>query len=96
MHYIAVFGEEDMQYQLTVRLPDDLGQGLKEAADRLRLKRADIVRMALEQYLRGTLVKEELTPYEKVKHLIGAVSSGVADLGASHREYLIKKMRRHE
>jgi hypothetical protein len=97
MHYNAVHRlalEEAMQSQLTVRLPEDLNRGLTNAANRLRLKRADIVRLALEQYLREPHVGEDLAPYGRVKHLIGSIRSGVPDLGTSHREHLVRRMRR--
>ncbi len=85
-----------MPSQLTVRLPEDLHQGLTEAANRMRLKRSDVVRLALEEYLNATHVREDLTPYDRVKHLIGSVRSGTADLGSSHREHLVQRIRRNE
>lgn len=84
-----------MQSQLTIRLPEDLDQEINDAAKRLRLKRSDIVRLALEQYLREPHVQEEQAPYGKVKHLVGSVKSGIPDLGASHREHLVKRIRRN-
>jgi hypothetical protein len=38
---------------------------------------------------------EDPTPYNKVKHLVGAVKSGVSDMGTSHREHLLKRMKRN-
>jgi predicted transcriptional regulator len=84
-----------MQSQLTVRLPDDLDKEVTSAAKRLRLKRSDIVRLALEQFLREPQVKEEQLPYGNVKHLVGSFESGVPNLGSAHREHLIKRIRRH-
>lgn len=84
-----------MQSQLTVRLPEDLDQEVAHAAKRLRLKRSDIVRLALEQYLREPHVQEEQAPYGKVKHLLGSVKSGLSDLGTSHREHLVRRIKRH-
>ena len=84
-----------MPSQLTVRLPDDLNRELANAADRLRLKRADIVRLALQQYLIEPRTREDLAPYGRVKHLLGFIRSGIADLGTSHRKHLVKKMRRN-
>ena len=84
-----------MQSQLTVRLPEDLNREITDAADRLRLKRSDIVRLALEQYLREPRAQEDLAPYGKVKHLVGSIRSGIADLGTAHREHLVKRMRRN-
>jgi len=56
-----------MPSQLTVRLPDDLERDVSNVARKLRLKRSDIVRMALEKFLqesdnpgtRGPLQKRE-------------------------------------
>jgi len=84
-----------MQSQLTVRLAEDLDQEITKTAKRLRLKRSDIVRMALEQYLREPHVQEERTPYGKVKHLVGSIKSGIPDLGTSHRDHLVKRIRRN-
>ncbi len=84
-----------MQSQLTVRLPDDLEREMANYAKRLHLKRSDIVRMALERFLRESYVREESSPYRKVSSLIGAVSSGVSDLGSAHREHLIKRIKKH-
>jgi metal-responsive CopG/Arc/MetJ family transcriptional regulator len=86
--------ENAMPSQVTVRLPEDLDREVTEAARRLRLRRSDIVRLALVQYLREPLAREDLTPYGKVKHLIGSIRSGVADLGVSHRRHLVARIRR--
>ncbi len=84
-----------MQSQLTVRLSDDLDQELSSLAKRLRLKRSDIVRMALERFFGEFHGKEEIRPYEKVKNLIGSISSGISDLGEAHRKYLLKQFKKH-
>jgi metal-responsive CopG/Arc/MetJ family transcriptional regulator len=83
-----------MRSQLTVRLPDDLDREVTKYASRLRLKRSDIVRMALERFLKEPAVREEGVPYRKVSGLLGSVSSGVPDLGSAHREHLIKRIKR--
>ena len=85
--------ENAMQSQLTVRLPEDLSREVAHAADRMRLKRSDIVRLALERFVQEARAQEDPAPYGKVKHLIGSVRSGVADLGTSHREHLVRRMR---
>jgi predicted DNA-binding protein len=84
-----------MQSQLTVRLSNDIDEGLSLLAKKLRLKRSDIVRMALERFLEEFEGKEEAKPYEKVKNLIGSISSGISDLGESHRKHLLKQFKRH-
>jgi hypothetical protein len=84
-----------VQSQLTVRLTDDLDKGVAALAKKLHLKRADIVRMALQKFLEGVEREEELRPYEKVRGLLGSLQSGISDLGESHREHLLKKFRKH-
>jgi len=81
-----------MQSQLTVRLSDDLDKEVAALARKLRLKRSDIVRMALQKFL-GEFQGEESKPYERVKTLIGTVSSGISDLGEAHRKYLLKRLK---
>lgn len=83
-----------MQSQLTVRLPEELDREITDAANHLHLKRSDIVRRALEEYLREFHIREDLAPYRKIQHLIGSVKSGISDLGASHREHLARRIRR--
>lgn len=84
-----------MNSQLTVRLPDNLEKDISMLAKKLHLKRADIVRMALEIFVKQTAVEEKSSPYDRVKSLLGSVSSGISDLGESHREHLLRKFRRN-
>ncbi len=79
-----------MEQQLTLRLSGDLAERLDRAAKRLRRKRSEVVRLALEQYL---AVQVEERPIERVRDLLGRVESGVPDLGQRHREYLVKRLR---
>jgi len=83
-----------MQAQLTVRLPEDLERKVSRYAKKLRLKRSDIVRMALERFLDAQYVREEPSPYGSVQSLIGSVESGIPDLGKAHRDHLLKRMRK--
>jgi hypothetical protein len=83
-----------MQSQLTVRLSHDMDKEIAVIARQLHLKRADIVRMALQQFLNG-IKREENSPYEKVQGLIGSFQSGIPNLGEGHREHLLKKFRKH-
>lgn len=84
-----------MQSQLTIRLSDDLDRDVSDLAKRLRLKRSDIVRMALEKFLTDFHGEEESIPYEKVKSLIGTISSGIPDLGEAHRKHLTRKFKKN-
>ena len=80
-----------MERQLTMRLPADLATKLEQSARRLRRKRSEVVREALEHYLESEL---EMRPIERVRDLLGSVASGRSDLGQRHREYLIRRLRR--
>jgi len=81
-----------METQLTVRLPADLTGKIKQRAKQLRLKKADIVRQALVAYLEGP--EETDRPYDRVKHLIGSVHSGIGDF-AARRDEIIRTIRQH-
>lgn len=84
-----------MQSQLTVRLPDDLDKAVSDYAKKLRLKRSDIVRMALERFFKEPAVQEEAVPYRKVSDLLGSVASGIPDLGSAHRKHLVNRIKKH-
>ncbi len=84
-----------MKSQITIRLPDDLEKDLKAMSEKYRLRRSDIVRMALEKFAREFRREEEGKPFDKVANLIGTISSGFTDLGEAHRRYLLKKIRGH-
>jgi len=92
LHHITLQREEkDMTRYLSVRLPADLAAKLERSAKRLKRKRSEVVREALEQYLE---TQPELRPIERVRDLLGSVSSGRPDLGQRHRDYLIRRLRR--
>jgi len=84
-----------MSSQLTIRLPDDLEDDLSTLSKKLRLKRSDIVRMALEKFIGEFKTKEETKPYDRVADIIGVVSSGISDLGEAHRRHLVKKVKKY-
>ncbi len=79
-----------MERQLTLRLSDELAEKLELAAHRLRRKRSEVVRLALEQFLEDQI---EARPIERVRDLLGRIESGLPDLGQRHREYLLKRLR---
>lgn len=82
-----------MAQQLTVRLPDDLSARLARAAKRAGRKRSDLVRRALEEFLGGPPGRTKSRPIDLVRDLLGAVESGVPDLGQRHREHLVRRLR---
>lgn len=82
-----------MQDQLTVRLPADLGRALRRASKQLRRKNSDVVRLALQAYLQGDAA-DGRRPADRVRHLLGSVTSGIPDLAERHREYVLAGLKR--
>ena len=80
-----------MERQLTMRLPADLAAKLERSARRLKRKRSEVVRQALEHFLD---TQPDVRPIERVRDLLGDVASGRPDLGQRHRDYLIHRLRR--
>lgn len=78
--------------QLTIRIPDEYKEKINILSDNMGLKKSDIARLALRKFIDDNLEEEMGTPYQKVKHLLGKVESGIKDLGQNHRDYLIKKI----
>jgi predicted DNA-binding protein len=79
-----------MESQLTLRLSGALSDKLERTATRLKRKRSDVVRLALEQFLE---TEPDIRPVERVRDLLGRVESGLPDLGQNHREHLIRRLR---
>ena len=79
-----------MDTRLTLRLPATLAVKLERSARRMKRKRSDVVRLALEQYLE---VEPQTRPVERVRDLLGGIASGVPDLGQRHREHLLRRLR---
>ncbi|MCI0415387.1 ribbon-helix-helix protein, CopG family [bacterium] len=82
-----------MDAQLTVRLPQPLQRRLSQYANKLRLKRSDVIRLALEEFL-SNAEEEQERPFVRVRSLIGEMESGIPDLGAEHRKHLVARFRR--
>ncbi len=90
--YIAVRSHHDlMPSQLTVRLPDDLDRALKAATRRMQRGSSDIVRLALREFL-GVASLQPGRSMDRVRGLIGSLESGVPDLAARHREYVLRSL----
>jgi hypothetical protein len=80
--------------QLTVRIGDEYEPLLNSYAKETGLKRSDIVRQALKQFLNEHESTPSARPFGRISHLLGLVESGVTDLGANHREHLIRKIKK--
>lgn len=83
-----------MERQLTVRIPARLAAKLEQTAGRIRRKRSEVIRLALEQFLEEGPPLAQTRPIELVRDLLGAVSSRRSDLGTRHREHLLRRLRR--
>ena len=81
--------------QLTIRMPDKHYFSIEKIAKQMGLKKSDVARMAIHKYVNDNEIREEMSPYEKAKHLLGIAESGVIDLGQNHRRHLIKKISRY-
>lgn len=79
--------------QFTVRIADETGEKIALIAKDMGLKRSDVARMALNQFVEKEMGERSESPYDRVKHLIGVTESGIQDLGQRHREHLIRKIR---
>lgn len=84
-----------MTDQLTIRLPADLREALGAAARASQRKRAEIVRMALREFLDLAPASSE-PPSSRVRGLIGSLDSSVPDLADKHREYLLETLQQGE
>jgi metal-responsive CopG/Arc/MetJ family transcriptional regulator len=81
-----------MDRQIAVRMPAQLAMRLDRVARRTGKTRSDVTREALERFLAGP----DLTtrPIDRVRDLIGAIESGLPDVGQRHRDYLLRQVRR--
>jgi metal-responsive CopG/Arc/MetJ family transcriptional regulator len=80
--------------QLTVRVSDEYAEKLERLTKRMGIKRSDIIRLALKQFLEEDFEKDSQTPFQKISHLLGIAESGWKDLGQHHREHLVQKIKR--
>ena len=77
--------------QLTIRLPDEHVSKIEKIATKMGLKKSDITRMAIKQFI-DSYEETQPKPYTKVQSLLGAVESGIPDLGQNHRKHLLEKI----
>lgn len=77
-----------MGKQISLRLPEPLLRRVDREARRRRVRRSDLVREALEVFLRGGAAGGNDRPYDRIRDLLGSLSGGPQDLGERHREYL--------
>jgi predicted DNA-binding protein len=92
LHFIQKIKKEAFGMQLTIRLPDEYKDKIDILVDKMGLKRSDIIRIALKQFIEENLRRDQRKLYEKVNALLGIAKSGIKDLGQRHRDYLMEKI----
>ena len=80
--------------QLTIRLPDEYFESMEKLAKEMGLKRSDIARLAIREFIANYTDVKQQPPYQRVKHLLGVAESGVSDLGQNHRNHIIDRIRK--
>ena len=79
-----------MTKMLTFRVTEALEKRIKTKASAADLPVSEFLRKAIEKALEED---QGLSPYERVKHLIGSVDSGRSDLSANHSQIIKDKLR---
>src|SRR2546425_10372806 len=79
-----------MQRQVTLRIDDALANRLEQLARRMRRRRSEVIRLALEEFLAAAPEEPPRRPIELVQGLMGRLETGVPDLGQRHREHLVR------
>ena len=79
---------------LAVRLPDDLENEIKKAAQYRRTTKTEIVKEALQLYFDQKSSRNKPTPYELGKDLFGRYGSGESDRFVTYKKRLKEKIAR--
>jgi len=75
-------------HRLQVQLTEEQADHLRQTAESEGASQAEIVRRALEAYLRRPIQAREATVRARALELIGAFSSGLPDVAENHDRYL--------
>jgi hypothetical protein len=78
--------------RLQVQLTEQQADRLRKAAESEGASQAEIVRRALEAYLRRPIQVREATVRARALELIGAFSSGLSDVAEQHDRYLAESI----
>ena len=82
--------------QISIRLDDETSLSLGKAAKNLHIRRSDIIRMALSDFLKKKGISEdneELSIYDSLKSFIGVTDSNIPDL-STNPKHLLKKIKK--
>ncbi len=80
--------------QMTIRLPDECSKSIEQLAKQMNLKKSDIARLAIREFIASHKQKSSTQPYTRVQHLLGIAESEVPDLGTNHRKHVIERIRK--
>ncbi len=85
-----------MSTQLVVRMPDDLAEAIEQIAKRMARKRSDVVRIALQQFVKwaGPVYQREAKKHG-LKYL-GSLDTGIPDLAINHRKYVLEALKQRQ
>jgi hypothetical protein len=83
-----------VRMQLTIRIPDEYSSRIDILTTKMGLKKSDIARLALKEFLDENSTEEGKKPFEKIKHLLGSAESNIENLGQRHRDYLIQRIKK--
>lgn len=78
--------------QLTIRIPADYMHRIEELAREMGLKKSDVARLAIKEFIAGHPGPGDNYPFARARHLLGVAESGIADLGQNHRQYILNKI----
>ena len=80
--------------QLTIRMPQEYKEKIETLAERMGLKKSDIARLALKEFIEENIAADDRAPYDKVRHLVGTAESGIKDLGSGIGNISLRKYKR--
>lgn len=80
--------------QLTIRVPDEQMRKIEEIAHQMGLKKSDVARMAIREFIAEHGDGSTEYPFAKARQMLGVAESGVRDLGQEHRKYLRQKLKK--
>ncbi|MFW6177157.1 MAG: ribbon-helix-helix protein, CopG family [Desulfohalobiaceae bacterium] len=81
---------------LSVRLDENTRHKLQKTAEALRITRTEVVRRSLQEYCERSLKEIEQSPYDLIRDLAGAGSSGKGDLSTQGEEILRERFGREK
>ena len=90
--YVTMASLQHM-HRLQVQLTDDQADRLRTAAETEGTSQAELVRRALDAYLRRPVQAREATVRARALGVIGAFSSGLSDVAEQHDRYLAEAAR---